>query len=193
MSRLLLALLAVFGFSDLTAQQSGWHLVPATLPSPRISDARLVLHGMDRPSGPHSRLAADSAVAQLVIACDSRLPGPEGRTLYFHSAEAMEPFGGEGYATLRFDHGRWKRATYLDLVDQPLPADGLAPLSGSLRLGFLGDDASPYYSSELLHDMLGSNTLTVTYLAFGEERSVSFALAGLGEALPRLGSCRWEK
>ena len=192
MSRPLLLLLAI-ATSDLSAQQEGWHLIPAALPSPRMSDARLVLQGVDRPSGPHASRAADSATAQLVIACNPRLPGPGGRTLYFRSAEAMEPFGGEGYATLRFDHGRWKRTTYLNLVERVATGDGLQPLAGTLRLGFLGDEASPYYSSELLHDMLDSKTLTVTYLAFGEERNVTFAVGGLAEALPRLGSCQWEQ
>jgi hypothetical protein len=189
-ARLLLTAL-LLGSTSLAAQSGGWRIVPAAA-GETSGQARLVLAGTDRRRGasPHD---TDSATATLVIACGTTLPGPRGRALYFRSAEPMEPFGGDGYATLHFDGESYAQDAYLGLTADAPEASALARASGPLRLGFLGEARSPYYSTHLMREMLNARRLTVTYLAFGAQRDVTFHLAGLSEALAHLGDCDWRR
>jgi hypothetical protein len=189
--RALIPVLLLAAWSAPAAGQSGgWRFVPAAGPAALQHDGRLVLRGADRPVG-SERIRPEGPSALLVIACGARLPEAQGRVLYFQAAEAMEPFGGEGFAEFRFDGRSRSRDTYLILPGRNSEPGQLAPRAGLLRLGLLGDDSNPYYSEGLLAEMLGARSMTVTYLAFGEKRSVRFELGGLAEALPALGPCDW--
>ena len=190
--RLLLPALLLAGSTGLQAQSGGWRSVPAMAGGTHDQPAQLVLAGTDRRRGTTLH-GADSATATLVIACGTTLPGPRGRALYFRSAEPMEPFGGDGYATLLFDGDSYVQDAYLDLMADAPEASALTRASGTLRLGFLGETHSPYYSTHLMREMLSARRLTVTYQAFGERRDVTFELAGLTEALGDLGGCDWRR
>lgn len=191
--RSLMVFLASLAVSSATAQQGRWHVVPATAIGHPDGGARLVLEGTDRPFWPDGRKSADTTSAMLMIACGHTLPGQQGRTLFFSPGHPLEPFGNAGYARLRFDDEDWQQDTYLDLDGHSAALRALARRLGSLRLGFLGDDASPYYSSHLMRHLLESRHLTVTYRAFGEERRVIFELAGLSTALSQFEGCDWHR
>ncbi|HTS87249.1 MAG TPA: hypothetical protein VMG41_02060 [Gemmatimonadales bacterium] len=186
-------LLVCLAVPSAAAQQGRWHLLPPASDTGATDEPRLALTGTDRPFWPNARHGGDTSSAALVVACGRALPGHLGRTLYFQPAQPLEPFGDAGYAHLRFDEEDWQETTYLDLDGHSRALQAITRREGSLRIGFLGDDASPYYSSHLMRHLLESHYLTVTYRAFGEERRVTFDLTGLSAALARLGSCDWRR
>lgn len=172
------------------AAQSGWRLVQTTDELTAAGDTRLILREDAWPAEP-SKAADTYRGATLVIVCGHRLPGADGRTLLFSADQAMEPFGGDfAYVQLKFDSLPQATKAYFTT----LQTGTIAAESGrryARYVAFLGSEQSPYFSPQIFARLLAASRLTITYRAYGEDRSASFHLDGLREAVTKLAECRW--
>ncbi|HSD32216.1 MAG TPA: hypothetical protein VLB49_09920 [Gemmatimonadales bacterium] len=173
------------------AAQSGWRLVQTTDELTAASDTRLILREDAWPTEPPK--AADTfRGATLVIVCGHRLPSAGGRTLLLSADQPMQPFGGNfAYAELRFDSDSTSTKAYFTTLQA---SSGIAVESGRSYpryASFLGSEQSPYFSPRIFARMIGATRLTIRYRAYGTDRSATFRLTGLAEALGRLSQCRW--
>lgn len=190
MTRYLLPVLLLAAASSATAQTM-WRLVQTTDELTAASDTRLILREDAWPTEPPK--AADSfRGATLVIVCGHRLPSAEGRTLLFSADQPMQPFGGNfAYVELRFDSDSASTKAYFTTLQA---GSGIAVESGRSfprYVSFLGSEQSPYFSAQIFARLLAANRLMIRYRAFGADRSATFRLTGLREALGRLSECRW--
>lgn len=189
MTRFLL-LAQLLASASSAAAQSAWRLVQTTDELTAASDTRLILREDAWPTEPPK--AADSyRGATLVVVCGHRLPSDTGRTLLFSADQPMQPFGGDfAYVQLRFDSLPQVTKAYFTT----LQASGTAAESGrryTRYVAFLGSQPSPYFSLQIFDRLLAANRLTITYRAYGADRSASFHVAGLRAALAQLAGCRW--
>jgi hypothetical protein len=190
MTRYLLPALLLAAGSN-AAAQSGWRLVQTTDELTAASDTRLILREDAWPTVPPK--AADSfRGATLVIVCGHRLPSAAGRTLLLSADQPMQPFGGDfAYAELRFDSDSASTRAYFTTLQA---SSNIAVESGRSvprYVSFLGSEQSPYFSPQIFARMLRATRLTIRYRAYGTDRSASFRLAGLAEAVGKLSECRW--
>lgn len=173
------------------AAQSAWRLVQTTDELTAATDTRLILREVAWPTEPPK--AADSfRGATLVIVCGHRLPSAAGRTLLLSADQPMQPYGGNfAYAELRFDSDSTSTKAYFTT----LPASsGIAVESGRSYpryVSFLGSEQSPYFSPRIFARLIAATRLTISYRAYGTDRSATFRLTGLAEALGKLSECRW--
>jgi hypothetical protein len=189
MTRYLLPVLLLTTSS--AAAQSAWRLVQTTDELTAATDTRLILREDAWPTEPAK--AADSfRGATLVIVCGHRLPSAGGRTLLLSADQPMQPFGDNlAYAELRFDSDSASTKAYFTT----LPASsGIAVESGRSYpryVSFLGSEQSPYFSPRIFTRLVAATRLTIRYRAYGTDRSATFRLTGLAEALGKLPECRW--
>jgi hypothetical protein len=175
------------------AAQGGWRLVPTTDDFTGASDRRLVLRADSTTTlpGDTATLPRDARDA-LVVACGDRLPGAGRRSLLIHTTVPWELYGAaSGYAELRFDRPPQTLRTYPTLLDY-----GAITPTGHVvarHVAFLGTDDSPYFSARLISRLLDARTLSITYRVVGGERTLSFHVEGLREALRQLSGCDWTK
>lgn len=173
------------------AAQSTWRLVQTTDELTAASDTRLILREDAWPTEPPK--AADSfRGATLVLVCGHRLPSAEGRSLLFSADQPMQPFGGNfAYVELRFDSDSQITKAYFTTLQ---PGSGIAVESGRSfprYVSFLGSEQSPYFSPQIFARLLAANRLMIRYRAFSANRTATFHLAGLREAVGKLSECRW--
>lgn len=190
MTRLLLPALLLTSASS-AAAQSAWRLVQTTDELTAATDTRLILREDAWPTEPAK--AADSfRGATLVIVCGHRLPSAGGQTLLFSADQPMQPFGDNlAYAELRFDSDSQVTKAYFTT----LPANsGIAVESGRSvprYVSFLGSEQSPYFSPLIFARLLTADRVTIRYRAFSSDRTATFHVAGLADALRKLSECRW--
>lgn len=173
------------------AAQSGWRLVQTTDELTAASDTRLILREDAWPTEPPK--AADSfRGATLVIVCGHRLPGAGGRTLLLSADQPMQPFGDRlAYVELRFDADSQVTKAFFTTLRA---SGGIAVESGRSvprYASFLGSKQSPYFSPEIFARLIRSTRVMIRYRAYGTDRSATFRLSGLSEALGKLSECRW--
>jgi hypothetical protein len=191
MTKFLLPALLLASASSAAAAQSAWRLVQTTDELTAATDTRLILREDAWPTEPPK--AADSfRGATLVVVCGHRLPSAGGQTLLFSADQPMQPFGDNlAYAELRFDSDSQVTKAYFTT----LPASsGVAVESGRSYpryVSFLGSEQSPYFSPRIFARLIAATRLTIRYRAYGTDRSATFHLGGLREALAKLTECNW--
>ncbi len=191
MRSILLALLAVPYATVALAQAPSWRLLTTSDPFDTTGDRRLVLAATDRPASKTGTDPADTTRAALIVSCSPRMPGSLGRSLLFLAGQSMEPFGDQAYVEIGAQgHARALQAFFSFAPSEV--SQRLAPgLNEPDRMAFIGEATLPYFSKRLFHELLTADALTIRYRAFGEERAVTFRVAGLARALPQLGGCSW--
>jgi hypothetical protein len=173
------------------AAQSAWRLVQTTDELTAATDTRLILREDAWPTEPAK--AADSfRGATLVIVCGHRLPSAGGRTLLLSADQPMQPFGDNlAYAELRFDADSQVTKAYFTTLPTSRGVAVESARSYPRYVSFLGSEQSPYFSPRIFARLIAATRLTIRYRAYGTDRSATFRLTGLAEALGRLSECRW--
>lgn len=186
----LLTALLLLAVTGPLAAQTGWRLIPTTDDLTGAADRRLVVRADTTPAPADSTLPHRDRADAIALVCGDRLPGATGRSLLLYTTESWQEFGpAQGYADLRFDGHPEAVHAYLTLLDYSV----IAPTGrvAARHVAFLGSQGSPYFSPRILARLLAARTLRVTYRGVGAERTLTFHVAGLQDALRQLSACRW--
>lgn len=172
------------------AAQSGWRFIQTTDEFTAATDARLVLREDGWPPARPEDAAAHNAT--LLVVCGHRIPGDSGRTLLLSADQPMQPFANLAYVEMRFDSEPQVVQAYFTTQR----SDVIAPETGhryARYVAYLGTERRPYYSPKLFGKLLDARRLRLRYKAFGRDRTASFHLAGLRQALAKLPDCHWNR
>lgn len=187
--RIPLVLLTLVPLAAVRPLDSPWRFVETTDDLTGATDRRLILRA-DNWSAAGAPGVANTAT--LVLACGDRIPNADGKSLLFFAGQPLEPFGNElAYAELRFDDQPRPIKAFFTIFDYGEAVVTQTGRRGARQVAFLGTDQSPYFSQPLFDQIVTATRLAVTYRAYGETHRVTFHLAGLGDALPRIAPCRW--
>jgi hypothetical protein len=138
-------------------------------------------------------LSATASGPILFFVCGNRLPGDSGRTLLFFTGESLFPYGGSGsaYMEVRFAGEKGWHPWYWLIYDAADPQVELPLTAMSRRVAFMGSQHNAYFSTEIFKRMLGSDTTSIRYQAFGDSHEVHFLTAGLAAMLKDRSDCKW--
>lgn len=138
-------------------------------------------------------LSATAPGPLLLFVCGTRLPGDSGRTLLFFTGESLFPYGGSGsaYMEVRFAGEKAWHPWYWLIYNAADPQVELPLTAMSRRVAFMGSKHNAYFSTEMFKRMLGSDTTSIRYQAFGDAHEVRFLTEGLAAMLRSRTDCRW--